>query len=97
MVAVGPAFILAAVDKAVNRARVRAALVAQDQGRLAGEAGVLHLAGELLHGLGQRRLAGAGISEQAEDRLDAAVLRVLMPVAGWRRARRCCWSLNSIY
>ena len=56
------------VDQRVDGARIGGALGAQHLRRLAGKGGELHLP---IHMLGeiarQRRLAGAGIAEQAED------------------------------
>ena len=56
------------VDEAVDGARALAALGAQHQRRLAGEGGEGDLAFGILGELArERRLAGAGIAEQAED------------------------------
>ena len=58
-----------AVDQAVDRRGLGAALLAQDEGGLAREGREQDVAVDRLGDVaGERRLAGAGIAEQAEDR-----------------------------
>ena len=66
----GAVLVLAAraVDQAVDGAGAAAALAAHHMGGLAGEGGEGDLAAGVLGDVaGERRLAGAGIAEQAED------------------------------
>ena len=76
-----------AVDQRVDGGRAGAALRAHHQRRLAGEGGEGRVAARAFGDMaGERRLADAGIAEQAEH----LRLALLEPAADRRRSRRVC-------